>query len=128
VRLRDAAPEDLNYIMGTWLHSYLSRYPGRARSAARRAFQPLVRDIFLTDPRTVVLASGPRGDTLHSWACGTRGRLHYVYTPRELRGEGLAKRCIEAVIAGYPERIECSFRWPWESRRFTFSRFERTAA
>jgi len=35
--------------------------------------------------------------TVHAWACGEPGILHYVYVARELRRHGIGRALIEAV-------------------------------
>lgn len=120
--LREATADDVAYVMATWRDSYLSRYPGRRRNAARLNFQRLVREVLDTDPTVIVLSTG---EALHSWACAGGGRLHYAYTPLELRRNGLARECIDAALGGYPPVIPCTFKWPYPSARYEFRKWEK---
>ena len=65
--------------------------------------------------RVVVLASGP---TVHAWAAGAGGILFFAYVPPELRGEGLGRRVITALLGGYPDVIQTIHPWPRASERF----------
>jgi len=77
--------------------------------------------------RVVVLANGP---TVHAWAAGAAGRLYYAYVPPELRGEGLGRRVITALLGGYPDVIHITHPWPRASDRFRLASQsrQRTAA
>lgn len=59
--------------------------------------------------------------TVHAWACGELGVLHYVYVPPELRGNGLGAQLIALAVGGYLERINVTHEWPGESRRFRYT-------
>ena len=125
-RIRDAMPEDLNYIMGTWLGSHLSNFPGRNRASARRSFQAYSKTLLLSAPKISVMVSGR--DVLHAWAMAEPGKmLHFAYVPKDLWGNGLGRQVITAAFGSYPERIACSYRWPYASSRFVFKPVRRVA-
>lgn len=81
----------------------------------------------LNDCGALVACDAELPTTIHGWACGTEGLLHYVYVPRELRCLGVGRELISRVVGGYPDRIEVTHRWPWPSGRFVL-RIERSAA
>lgn len=71
----------------------------------------------LDTARVVVLASGP---TVHAWACGDEGMLHYAYVPPELRERGMARELVTALLGDYPERVRVTHPWPFTSDRYQF--------
>jgi len=118
---REMTERDRRYVVPTWGHG--SRYDGMAK---RDRFA-LIDRILDGGARVVCLATDER--TVHAWACGDADVLHYVYVPPELRGEGLARRAITALMGDYPERIHVTHEWPRASRRFRFAPYRlRTAA
>lgn len=108
---RPMTDADRRYVVPTWALS--SRYDGLGKSA-RFA---LVDRIIDSGAPVIVLATKA---TVHAWACGSADTLHYVYVPPELRGNGIARRCITAVLGGYPEHVNVTHEWPRESSRFVF--------
>lgn len=107
--------EDRRFIVPTWVRSL----------AALRGFPPRDRDwrtadriLDAGDTRVVVLASDHAASTIHAWAAATGDMLQYAYVPPELRREGLARRCITALMGGYAERIAVASAWPFASARF----------
>ncbi len=104
---------DRRYVVPTWAQS--ARYDG-LRKRARFA---LVDRMLDEGTPVVCLASDEL--TVHAWACGVAGTLHYVYVPPELRGNGLARRVITAAVGGYPEHINVTHEWPRASSRFRYT-------
>lgn len=104
-------PTDRPYVVSTW--GMGSRYDGITR---RERFQ-LVDRILDGGADVVVLA---RDRTVHAWACGDLGLLHYVYVPPELRKKGLARRLITELLGEYPKHINVTHPWPRESSRFRY--------
>ena len=97
------------YVVPTWANS--ADYDGMRR---RDRFR-LVDRILDGGADVFVIANG---DTVHAWACGDLGMLHYVYVPPELRRKGLARRLITALLGDYPQHINVTHGWPRESSRF----------
>jgi GNAT superfamily N-acetyltransferase len=102
---------DRRYVVPTWALS--SRYDGLSKPARFR----LVDRIIDSGAPVIVLATQA---TVHAWGCGAEDTLHYVYVPPELRGHGIARRVITALLGAYPERINVTHEWPRESARFVF--------
>lgn len=102
-------PSDRGFVVGTWANG--ARY--RMRRSER--FQ-LVNRILDAGARVIVL--GTTGTAVHGWAAGDGARLHYVYVPPELRGQGLARQAITELLGAYPAHIETTHPWPRPSRRF----------
>lgn len=117
---RAMRPEDRRFIVPTWVRSVArTKRSQRERTETLRRYWDIVDYILnAKGTKVVVLASDEAARTLHAWAAATGDTLHYAYVPPELRGEGLARQCITAVLGGYPERIAVSHTWPFASRRF----------
>ncbi len=109
---RPMSPRDRRYVVPTWAQS------ARYGLHKRKRFALVDRILDLGTP-VVCLASDEL--TVHAWACGIAGTLHYVYVPPELRGNGLARRVITAAVGGYPEHINVTHKWPRESARFRYA-------
>jgi GNAT superfamily N-acetyltransferase len=104
---------DRRFVVPTWALG--SSYDGLSKAARF----DLVDEILAAGARCVTLATDER--TVHAWACADDDLLHYVYVPPDLRGFGLAKRVITAVLGDYPARINVTHAWPRESSRFRFT-------
>ncbi len=123
LRQRSATPEDMGYILSTWVRSYGSRISSDRRQVAIVDFRRRYVDrVMKRDPHIVVLCSPNSRTTLHSYAVAVDGGVAWTYTTRDLRGLGLAKRCIEAALRGYPDHVRVFCAWPWESSRYKFER------
>ncbi len=106
-------PEDRRWVVSTWVRSFADYAPwGPALTRARHW---CVVDAILdaAPTRVVVLASDEAARTLHAWAAASDDALHFAYTPPDLRGHGLARRCIEAALGCYPRVIPTSHPWPF---------------
>ncbi len=110
---RPMTPRDRRYVVPTWAQS--ARYDGM-RKRCRFA---LVDRLLDEGAKVVCLATDEL--TVHAWAAGDGDVLHYVYVPPELRGQGLARRVITAVLGAYPEHITITHEWPRASSRFRYS-------
>ncbi len=125
LRQRSATPEDMPYVFSTWMRSYGSRIPPNRPDRDGRIVdfrRGYVDRIMKMDPHIVLLCSPTSPRTLHSYAVAVRGGLAWAYTTRELRGMGLAKRCITAALREYPDVVRAFCDWPWESSRYKFER------
>lgn len=109
---REMAASDRPFVVSTWGNS--SSYKGMRR---RQRFA-LVDRVLDAGAPVIVLANGP---TIHAWACGRDGVLHFAYLPPELRGKGLGAKAIALAVGGYFERINVTHEWPGESRRFRYT-------
>ncbi len=135
LRQRSATPEDMGYILSTWVRSYGSRISSDRRQVAIVDFRRRYVDrVMKRDPHIVVLCSPNSRTTLHAYAVAVDGGLAWCYVTKDLRrelepGTGrvvsapcLAKRCIEAALRGYPDHVRVFCAWPWESSRYKFER------
>lgn len=119
IATRDMLPSDRRYVVPTWAKS--SHYAVRLGDG-RRLAMPLRERFALVDrildagARVVVL--GSEAGAIHAWACGAPDLLHYVYVPPELRGHGLARRAVTALLGGYPSVIDVTHPWPAASARY----------
>jgi hypothetical protein len=115
IPIRPAEPADRRLVVPTWVKEFAAAAPWSSR-LARRSHGSVVDQILDGGARVVVL--GHEGGAAHAWACGEDRLLHYVYVPFHMRGYGVARRLIAAVLGDYPSLVDCSHKWPWESRRF----------
>lgn len=104
-------PRHRAYVASTWARG--QRYGLRTREAFR-----FVNRVLDSGVDVVCLAND---STVHAWACAGPDALHYVYVPPELRREGIAKRLITSLLGEYPEHVNITHRWPFESSRFRFN-------
>lgn len=112
-------PEDRRFIVPTWVRSLADARRNEQRHDTLRRYWAIVdRVLDAPDTRVVVLASDEASRTLHGWAAATGTALQYAYVPPELRRNGLARRCITALLGGYPERIAITHAWPFGGSRF----------
>ena len=102
---------DRRFVAPTWALS--SSYDGLSKASRFK----LVDRMLDGGAPVIVLAEGA---TVHAWACGEAGVLHYAYCPPELRRHGIVRRLITSLFGEYPEHIATTHEWPWESRRFVF--------
>lgn len=105
--------KDRAYVVNTWARS------ASYRGLGLRDTYRLV-DRMLDNPHVRVMCL-VTGRTVHAWVAGELdGTLHYVYVPPELRGQGIARKAIVALLGSYPFRIECTHRWPLPDKRARF--------
>lgn len=118
ITTRPLTQADRRFVVPTWVKS-VSHGPQQCRRLLRATYG-LAVDRILDDPATVgvVLCSEAATSALHGYAVAAHGVLHYAYMPPELRGQGLARKAIRAVLGDYPARIVTSHPWPWQSARF----------
>jgi hypothetical protein len=109
---REMTARDRRFVVPTWARS--ARYDGMRMPERFK----LVDRILASDVRVLVLASDDI--TVHAWACGGHDVLHFAYCPPELRGCGFARDAITRLFGHYPDRIDCSHKWPRESTRFRY--------
>jgi hypothetical protein len=103
-------PGDRGYVFKSWLGEC------RYRPKSMRA-DVITR--YLDTSRTIVLANGP---TVHAFACGDGETLHFAYVPFHLRGNGLGRRVVTALMGRYPDQIIVTHVWPYESTRYIHAR------
>ena len=114
-------PDDRRFIVPTWVRSLASL---ERRAPQGRDWRAVDRILDTAGTEVQVLVTG---NAIHAWAAGTSSLVHYAYVPPELRREGLARRCITALLGGYPERIAITTAWPFASARYCLQPM-RTAA
>lgn len=110
-------PLDRRFVVPTWVRSLAFQRRGDHRKATLRRYWAIV-DRVLDDSATRVSVLATGGGAVHGWACATGDVLQYAYVPPELRGHGLARRCITHALGGYADRIEVTHAWPFSSERF----------
>lgn len=118
---RPLAASDRRFVVPTWVQA-VSHGPQQCRRLLRATYGLAVdRILDAPDTRGAVVCSEAKPDVIHAYAvASTDGVLHFAYVPPELRGQGLARQVISAVLGGYPERITVSHPWPWQSPRFAW--------
>lgn len=91
-----ASAEALPFVVATWLRTYRALYRVRGLAPARwyQGQRAIARDLL---PLVQVAVRAPAPHTVHAWACGSPGVLHYVYVARELRRHGIGRALVEAV-------------------------------
>lgn len=110
---RDMTKEDRRFVVPTWVKS------AGGYGIPRSERWALVDRIVDSGARVCVI--GGAHSAVFAWACGDDRVLHYVYTPRELRGRGLARRAVEALFGRYPDVIHMTHPWPRDSARFRYA-------
>jgi GNAT superfamily N-acetyltransferase len=113
MELREMTPRDRRYVVPTWALS--SKYDGLNKAKRFRLVDQMLAD----GARVVVLATNDI--TVHAWAAATGDVLHYVYVPPALRGHGLARRLITALLGRYADAIQTTHPWPGQRARFLFT-------
>lgn len=94
--LTQAGLQHRSFILSTWVKSYqpvlrkwLPHLPSSAELEGSQA-ETLWEQTF-------IVTSENDDFTIHAWACGGPGTLHYVYVPPDLRGKGIARALIRHV-------------------------------
>lgn len=113
--------DERHYLYTTWQRSYanLSRINRRVYDE----HHPRLIERLIARSQTLLLCSPEVESTILAWACAEPPVLHYAYVPKELRRQGFARELITRLMGEYPDRIECTHRWPFhttEGRRFAF--------
>lgn len=123
LRQRNATPEDMPYVLSTWVRSYGSSIPSARRQQAIVEFRRRYVDrVMRKNPHIVLLCSPDSHKTLHGYAVALDGALVWTYVTKDLRRLGLARDAITAALRGYPDTIRVRCAWPWTSDRFKFER------
>ncbi len=110
--LRAMQGSDLNYIRNSWIRNYQPF--AKVSSGIFTRNHPRIIDELLSSrsASTVVACTGDDPMVVHGWACGeTDGPLHWVFVPYPLRGRGIARELIKAVLGGYPTNINVTHRF-----------------
>ncbi len=113
IPMRLMTARDRRFVVPTWAES--ARGYGMRKS---ERFDLVDRLLDGGSVGVVVLATDER--TVHAWAAGEIGVLHYVYVAPELRGNGFARQAITEVLGDYPEHINVTHPWPRASSRFRY--------
>ena len=122
--IRPMSAGDINYVRSSWFRNYqpLAKVSG---STFARFHPKLIDELLASDDASTVIACAEEDPTvIHGWACGEAdGPLHFAYVPPNLRGRGIAKEMIQAVLGSYPNHINVTHRFVGrpDSRRFTFN-------
>lgn len=102
VTFRDAKPDDLAFILSSWLKSH--RQVGDNAWMANDVYYAIHRARFTTalHQRVVVACDPEHEDQILGWACaGLDGHtVHYVYVKQVFRRFGLARRLVDRVTDG----------------------------
>lgn len=109
--IRPAIAADQAYIAKTW---WLSMLQGNRAPRLRRRLNAAI-DRVLDDATTRALVAA-KGERILGWlvyAAAPVGRVvHYVYVRENERGQGLARRLIEAAWPGSDARLIATMRGP----------------
>lgn len=103
LRIRDAKPEDMAFVITTWRQSFegASAVRGADREHYREEMTLAIRR--LCDRATVRVACDPTDeDTLAGFAAfrpltDDRAELHYIYVKLNFRGHGIARDLLDGV-------------------------------
>lgn len=99
-----------NYILSTWLKSYIPvirKWLGK--DAPLRYEQEAAETLW---EQTWIVTSEEDEFTIHAWVAGVPGVLHYVYVPPDLRGKGIARALIRHACGH-----TFSYGRPWPYKR-----------
>jgi GNAT superfamily N-acetyltransferase len=89
-------PERPGLVLESWLRSYRRLYKVPGLSPLEwYAGQRAIATRLLPDVWAAYRPEAP--NTIHGWACGEAGVLHYVYVPADLRGRGIGGELVRAV-------------------------------
>lgn len=122
IAIRPGVEDDLRFVMQTWIRSY--KPVVKVNEAVYDKEHPELIKRILRGAKLSVACSPDVQSTIHGWACGDAGVLHYAYVPSAFRGRGVARALIQSVLGSYPNKIEVSHRFhnPVASRvRFVFN-------
>jgi GNAT superfamily N-acetyltransferase len=96
VALRPACADDRNYVMATWLRSYVDSMPRSVTLPRRLLWTEHDRALkqILARPAARVLIAHPVGEDsiILGWLCAEGDVVHYVYTRDGCRRQGIAAR------------------------------------
>lgn len=120
---RRLLPTDRAFVASTWVTSYKDVLANLALPRAWTGAHARVVDKLLDGEFTRTWVAAPPKDdhTILGWCCASEDVLHYVYVPKNLRGEGLAKALIAHAVQGSPDPLFVSHKWPFASRRYQFN-------
>lgn len=112
-RAREMTLPDRNVVFATWMRSArqsLERTKHVAFDVFQRSYPGFVEGLLDTQ-RTVVLYRESDPAVVHAWACGRAPDvLHWAYVPFRLRGEGVGRAAVTALLGSYPQRIDVTTR------------------
>lgn len=86
------------FILNSWLKSY--RWSDKDNPDYYRNLAPEIKRLIKTN-RVMVATLAEEPDCFVGWACGTKGRLHYVYVKSAFRRDGVARELIEKICGQY---------------------------
>lgn len=107
--LRHNSTADRAFILATWVKSYLPTLRKWLGTAA--SLEEEVQQAETLWEQTVICGSESDDFTVHAWACGSPGVLHYVYVPPELRRKGIASALIRHVCG---HTFQYGRPWPYK--------------
>lgn len=120
-KIRDFRPEDLNFVLNSWLQSYW--YPFyRRRLGLRREFprntyfrimEGRIKEL-IGDGAGIQVACNPElEDQIFGWMFAARGIVYYVFVKNPFRRQGIARKLLEVHFGENPEEIICG---SWTSK------------
>ena len=100
IKIRDAHPEDINFIYATWLRSYRrdSDVGRQARNLVYYKEYNKVIDHLLTSSTIKVACLDDDEVVILGYAVFDRDNIHYVFVKEAFRRLGIAKRLIESSL------------------------------
>lgn len=99
-----AKPEHRNFILGTWVKSYVNTVRKITVGCTKGiAHTEDVETYLRNEPKvaerlweTSHVVTAPDDEfVIHAWVCGEEGKLWHVYVPPQLRNKGIARALIE---------------------------------
>lgn len=122
--LRPMLGSDINYVRSSWFKNYQPL--AKVSPSTFSKYHPRLIDEILASKQasTVIACTDSDPNVVHGWACGEiDGPLHFAYVPPNMRGRGVARAMISAVLGQYPNHINVTHRFVGrpDSRRFSYN-------
>lgn len=108
----DGVGRDVGYIVSTWVESSAAQL-GAMTGARVKDWRAVVLERMSSDLRrnaVAVACDAEDEDRLYGWACGSPGKLVYVYVRDTRRRMGIASELVAAVCGERPKR--CTWLTP----------------
>ena len=99
-RVRAMRPEDRPFVCTAWLQSYRTSAFATLLGDAYRRIQGGIINRLIASPRVIVMVACDSADEnlLFGFVAAEADCLHYVFTRRDVRGEGIAYRLLRCAL------------------------------